>query len=343
MAVTLGRFINRLCTREALSPVDPGTVLPPDAFGTIIAMSGNVRNAALVSRQWNAQIREPYTYPNILDEYFASPQLRLCMQGTQGSCRERVLQTIGHFQRRLRAIDPRAAELLNDKRFPIDCASLEELEKSACLIKVFDRVLDCIPPAFRFVLPADYQEKAPFIRRWLNDPANHAAIMSITNLDLSNSSLTGLPTEIGNLTSLTHLYLGNNQLTELPESFARLKALTFLDLSFNQLTELPESFGDLAALGSLNLAYNQLARLPESFGRLATLGYLYLAYNQLTRLPESFGDLAAMTAFDVRNNQLTKLPDSMNRLAGLERLDLRNNPITDLSNINEHLREILIT
>jgi hypothetical protein len=296
MAVTLGRFINWLSTREALPPVDPGTVLPPDAFGTIIAMSGNVRNAALVSRQWNAQIREPYTHLNLLAEYSASPQLGSCMQGVQGTCRERVLQTVGHFQRRLRAIDPRAAELLNDKSFPIDRASLEELEKSACLIKVFDRVLDGIPPSLRPVLPVDYQERAPFIRHWLNDLANQGVLMSITGLDLSNLSLIDLPPEIGNLTSLTHLCLNNNQLTRLPESFGHLAALEYLNLAGNRFTMLPESFGDLAALRDLNLA----------------------------------------------RNQFTGLPDSMNRLAGLSCLDLRGNPIADLSNINDHLKEILI-
>lgn len=44
-------------------------------------------------------------------------------------------------------------------------------------------------------------------------------------LDLSNNSITYLPSEIGNLTQLIELVLSNNQINELPDSIGLYKYL----------------------------------------------------------------------------------------------------------------------
>ncbi|MFK8184710.1 MAG: COR domain-containing protein [Phormidesmis sp.] len=149
-------------------------------------------------------------------------------------------------------------------------------------------------------------------------------------LDLSESGITSLPSEICNLTHLTDLYLSCNDLTKLPESIGNLTNLTNLDLYKNNLVTLPESIGNLTNLTNLDLYKNNLVTLPESIGNLINLTDLDLYKNDLVTLPESIGNLINLINLELSSNQLTTLPESMSNLIHLTDLNLYGNNLTTL-------------
>lgn len=101
-------------------------------------------------------------------------------------------------------------------------------------------------------------------------------------IDLSMSNLDEVPVkEIAALKKTVSLDLSNNSLSALPSDFSSLAFLTKLDLSKNELIELPEDFGSLNKLRHLDLYRNQLERLPLSFGQLTKLKFLDLKDNPL--------------------------------------------------------------
>jgi leucine-rich repeat protein SHOC2 len=136
----------------------------------------------------------------------------------------------------------------------------------------------------------------------------------LQELDIIGSSITVLPTQIGNLTALQMLDLSSNQLTVLPTQIGHLIALQQLYLYNNQLTLLPTQIGHLTALQMLYLYNNQLTLLPTQIGHLTALQKLGLNYNQLTVLPTQIGNLTALQQFDLSDNQLTVLPTQIGHL-----------------------------
>src|SRR5687767_14645801 len=80
-----------------------------------------------------------------------------------------------------------------------------------------------------------------------------AAATGATDLDLSDSGLTELPPEIGQLTGLQELSLGYNQLTSLPLEIGQLTNLERLSLDANSLTNLPLEIMELTSLQWLSL------------------------------------------------------------------------------------------
>ena len=77
-------------------------------------------------------------------------------------------------------------------------------------------------------------------------------------LDLSNSNLALLPSDIFLLTDLKELDLSNNRINILDEKISALQKLTYLNLGNNQLNELPKSLSDLPMLKFLNITNNPL-------------------------------------------------------------------------------------
>src|SRR5205807_5990757 len=61
----------------------------------------------------------------------------------------------------------------------------------------------------------------------------------LIKLDLSQSDITQLPEELGQLASLQELSLSGNQLTHIPAELGQLASLQELSLSDNQLTHIP--------------------------------------------------------------------------------------------------------
>ena len=159
-----------------------------------------------------------------------------------------------------------------------------------------------------------------------NLPSSIGDLKKLEYIYLDNNNLTSLPSSIGNLKKLEHISLKKNSLESLPSSIGNLKKLQFLMLNNNNLTKLPSSIGNLTNLIELNLKGNNLTKLPESIGNLTNLKILELDYNNLTSLPESFSKLTNLEYIGLTGNKLTSLPDEIGRLPKLKSIYINGNP-----------------
>lgn len=100
------------------------------------------------------------------------------------------------------------------------------------------------------------------------------------SLDLHNSGLTSIPSNVFSRTELEQLDLSDNLLTGAPQAEIRhLQNLRVLDLSGNKLTGLPAELGQLKRLEVLDVSNNQLTGLPLELGNLTQLRVLDLSGN----------------------------------------------------------------
>jgi small GTP-binding protein len=104
-------------------------------------------------------------------------------------------------------------------------------------------------------------------------------------LDLCDTGLTSLPSELFQLTNLIELNLSRNRLSNLPPEICQLKRLTWLALNRNQFTILPEAISQLTNLTHLNLSSNRLSKLPPKICQLSKLKILNLRDNPLISPP----------------------------------------------------------
>jgi len=158
---------------------------------------------------------------------------------------------------------------------------------------------------------------------------------SVSDLDLSNSSLTSLSSsslrgfsrlqtlsvrwsrlaivDSGAFrgTQLRRLDLRGNRLTAIrPRSFVGVQmTLVELDLSWNKITAIDDAFVDLASLSRLNLCHNLLASLSaRSFRGLTSLRHLRLDDNLIAEVDRlSFSTLSQLTNLVLRGNPLSSL------------------------------------
>lgn len=126
---------------------------------------------------------------------------------------------------------------------------------------------------------------------------------------LSETGLTELPPEIGNLTSLKFLHLENNQLTNLPSEIGQLNNLRELRLGYNNFRDLPQEIGNLHKLCVLRLESNNLQHLPVLIGQLSLLTdrlngcHLSFHDNPLITLPREVIVRGIPGILDYLNNQ----------------------------------------
>jgi hypothetical protein len=149
-----------------------------------------------------------------------------------------------------------------------------------------------------------------------------------TDLHLSDTNLTSLPPEIGQLTHLELLSVTGNSFTSLPPEIGQLTNLKVLNLKGNKLTSLPPEIGQLSHLELLSVQGNNITSLPPEIGQLSNLLRLDLSYNQLTSLPPEIGQLSKLRRLDLSYNQLTSLPAEFGQLSGLLNIDLSENDLS---------------
>ncbi len=171
-------------------------------------------------------------------------------------------------------------------------------------------------------------QRAQEVRTWFGQ--HQADLQASVELDFTNSNLTLLPPEIGQLGALTCLWLDNNRLTSLPKEIRQLGALTWLRLNNNRLTSLPPEIGQLKTLKQLELDFNSLMSLPKEIGQLRALTGLNLNCNRLTTLPKEIGQLRVLNRLQLRNNRLTTLPKEIGQLRALTRFYLTHNRLSSL-------------
>lgn len=89
-----------------------------------------------------------------------------------------------------------------------------------------------------------------------------------SELDLSELSLTQIPTGIIQLIKLQKLNLSSNRLSSLPPEILWLTNLQSLNLSSNELSSLPPEIEQLTNLQTLDLRGNKLSSLPVEIEKL---------------------------------------------------------------------------
>ncbi|CAM6096421.1 unnamed protein product [Calypogeia fissa] len=150
-------------------------------------------------------------------------------------------------------------------------------------------------------------------------------LSQLTQLELADLKVTGLPESFGKLSYLaTLVIMGCDKLASLPMSFGFLHALQELYLGHcRKLQRLPKSFGHLSTLTMLHIhGAERLETLPNGFENLASLKYLSLrSCGCLKRLPERFGLLPALQQLELVDcGRVKQLPDNFGQLKALQQL-----------------------
>lgn len=196
----------------------------------------------------------------------------------------------------------------------------------------------CFQPCHRHEIPVNIQCLA----------------QSLTELYITNTNITRLPPQIGQLTKLQVLKLSNTSLRHLPATIGRLSSLTNLHLPNNHLRILPGTMQSLRSLKHITLTDNHGLRSIEPLNGLPSLlsvkaencfieeiprdlpqlTHLFLANNSLTHL-EQISTLgrnnSESKSFYFQDNQITHIPIDINRVIHLERLKLNGNNLTILT------------
>lgn len=156
-----------------------------------------------------------------------------------------------------------------------------------------------------------------------NIPPGIGRLSLLSELDLRDNALAGMPAEIGGLTALDRLLLADNELTELPPEIAEARSLRVLDLARNRIAQLPEEIGDLP-LGLLDVTGNRLTALLDLSG-LIGLFVLRASGNLLeSEMPDLAGS-PGLRALDLSGNPFAPgpVPEGMRSLRQLGELNLR--------------------
>uniref|UniRef100_A0A5S6QTN8 B3_4 domain-containing protein n=1 Tax=Trichuris muris TaxID=70415 RepID=A0A5S6QTN8_TRIMR len=157
-------------------------------------------------------------------------------------------------------------------------------------------------------------------------------LASLNFVELSHSTLSHMPDNIGEMSHLTNLVLRRNNLHSLPDSIGLLASLKYLDVSGNNLVELPASIVQCSQLQTMNLSNNRLTVLPENMHSMAWLIHVDASHNELKSIPESLcsSALTHFTELILKHNHIEALPNAIGQLTSLKVLDLSDNCISSL-------------
>lgn len=180
---------------------------------------------------------------------------------------------------------------------------------------------------------------------------------SLIKLDLSYTSIEGLPCSVGYLANLKYLYLaGCRGIRELPYLIRNLESLMELDLSDSGIEVLPHHIGNLETLNIIRM--EELAEFPSAIrlpmklevlrarccsivgevsseiGKSSFLRILDLSYTHICRVPETIAALPHLEELILRFcDQLQELPPLPTSLTHLLVSSRSLQSIPDLSNL----------
>jgi len=154
-------------------------------------------------------------------------------------------------------------------------------------------------------------------------------LVSLNYLEISDTTLSNIPSGIGKLENLINLALHRNKIESIPEEIDDLSKLKFMDVSFNKLTSLPSSF-TLSSLHTLNLSNNLLEELPD-FSKLVGLSIAFIDHNNLTSLPSGIETLTNISEVHAASNKISTFPENIKNMVNIKHLDLTENMIKEVN------------
>lgn len=154
-------------------------------------------------------------------------------------------------------------------------------------------------------------------------PGFLACFPRLSRLDLSNNSLTELPSGLERLSGLRQLLLSRNRIRILPPQahvLSRLPQLRSLDMSDNPLGSISLQFNQLPGLRILRMNRSGLLTLPAGLQWCGLLLFADLRNNQISELPAALfqAPLPLRRALHLDGNALAVA--DLQRLYGVERL-----------------------
>ncbi len=220
----------------------------------------------------------------------------------------------------LKEIDLTAAGLTEVPEFVFEAAALEVLILDRNAIKKLPKELDDLQNLKRIYWQANNLEQ--FIRIRIQP------IKGLEKLDISNNSLTRLPTGIKRLAGLKELVLDENFFNEIP--IKRLKKAVFIEtLSLNKSHSIELNAGnydDLAFLEVLKVNDSKIRIIHPDFYKLSGLKELQLQENQIDSLPLGISKMKKLTKLSFYKNDLKALPLDLFHL-NLKIIDLYYNDL----------------
>lgn len=153
-------------------------------------------------------------------------------------------------------------------------------------------------------------------------------LTSLNYLEISDTSLSSVPADVGKLNNLLNLALHRNEIEQIPDINSLIK-LKFLDVSYNCLSSLPSCF-TLPSLHTLNLSNNQLETLPD-FGGMEGLSTVFIDHNRLTSLPTGLEKLSNISEVHAANNDISLFPSTIKDMSNIKHLDMSENKLKEVS------------
>lgn len=159
-------------------------------------------------------------------------------------------------------------------------------------------------------------------------------------LNISDTSLKIVPSEIANLNNLQTLLLYGNEINSLPSSIGQLDKLKVLDISRNKLRQIPEEVANLTNLATINLSNNELTDFP-SLQNLPKLSMIDLSINKLTKFPDiCYENNGNLSEINFKENIIDEIPGQVVQLSGLKHLCLASNQIKCVPKILVNLNKL---
>jgi Leucine-rich repeat (LRR) protein len=157
--------------------------------------------------------------------------------------------------------------------------------------------------------------------------------------------ISGIPSEIGNLTNLRRLEISFGSISgEIPSEISRLMKLKSLILYYNQFTgTIPRELFGMTNLERMDLSNNLLTgALSPDVDQMTSLRSLLLGVNSLEgSLPAQIGNATSLRRLDLSTNHFSgTIPSSLGNLDQLRHLELSKNKFvgsipTDIGKLEE--------
>ncbi len=152
-------------------------------------------------------------------------------------------------------------------------------------------------------------------------PASIKKLDHLTTLNISNTNLTKIPPEIGDLKSITVLGLYYNKITSLPSEIGNLEEIRTMSVDHNELTALPPEIGSLKKLYFFQFQHNKISSIPDEICDMDSLETIWADNNLISYIPEDIGYMPAFHYIDLDYNNLKHVPNSLIPY-GLDNVDM---------------------